>query len=37
LDFFVNGQVVSRNSVRPNQYGSTVYSLALEDALALHP
>ena len=34
---FINGQFVSRISVHPNDYGTTLYSEALEAALAQHP
>ena len=34
---FVNGSFVSRISVHPNDYGTTLYSQALEAALAQHP
>jgi hypothetical protein len=37
LGILVNGQFVSRTSVHPNDYGTSLYSQALEDALALHP
>lgn len=34
--FLVNGQAVSRVSVHPNDYGTTLYSEALEATLAQH-
>jgi hypothetical protein len=36
FNFLVKGQVVSQVSFHPNDYGTSLYSLALEDALAEH-
>ena len=36
FDFLFDGKAVSNVSFHPNDYGTSLYSLALEDALAQH-